>query len=348
MTGAGRQAIPLLAAALAVVPIAAQQQFRSGAEGVSIHASVKRGDRAVTDLEADAFEVFDNGVRQRIVSLDSAMLPLDVTVVLDLSTNDGSSLDDMKSALVELAADLTPEDRFRVLAVTHAVREVIPWTAGGARGIRPDLMGAGAAAVYDALSIALGGVETVDRWPVVMAMTDGCDTLSVTTPARLMDIVRRSGAVLYTLRPEAPRHAPDEAPAGVVAPGVLGRLGTVTDTSQALIDDIVRRRDAIGVAETDGRGRCSEADLEAIGEVSGGRTLRLRPGSSSRNALADALEDQRSSYLLRYEPLGVEPGGWHDVVVQLVEPGDFDVRWRRGYYGSPSLSVQVGATSKPR
>jgi len=177
-------------------------------------------------------------------------------------------------------------------------------------------------------------VETVDRWPVVMAMTDGCDTLSITTPARLMDVVRRSGAVMYTLRPDEPRRPQAEVPPGVVAPGVLGRLGAVTDTSQALIDDIVRRRDSIGVAEADARGRCGEEELEAIGEMSGGRTIRLRSGSSSRNAFAEALDDQRNSYLLRYVPQGVDDAGWHDVVVRLVDPRDRDIRWRRGYYGA--------------
>jgi hypothetical protein len=42
----------------------------------------------------------------------------------------------------------------------------------------------------------------------------------------------------------------------------------------------------------------------------------------------------RQSYVLRYRPTGVKPEGWHELKVTLVRRGRFDIRARRGYFGS--------------
>jgi hypothetical protein len=45
-----------------------------------------------------------------------------------------------------------------------------------------------------------------------------------------------------------------------------------------------------------------------------------------------AIEDFRTSYVLRYTPAGVKPEGWHEVTVS-VKQRNYTVRARRGYRG---------------
>ena len=47
-----------------------------------------------------------------------------------------------------------------------------------------------------------------------------------------------------------------------------------------------------------------------------------------------ALEEFRTSYVLRYRPVGVKPGGWHELGVKIAKR-DYDVRARAGYFWRP-------------
>ena len=40
-----------------------------------------------------------------------------------------------------------------------------------------------------------------------------------------------------------------------------------------------------------------------------------------------------SRHLVRYQPAGVAPGGWHSITVRVTRPGQYAVEARRGYFG---------------
>jgi hypothetical protein len=47
-----------------------------------------------------------------------------------------------------------------------------------------------------------------------------------------------------------------------------------------------------------------------------------------------ALDDFRTSYVLRYAAEGVARAGWHEIAVRVIKPGTrYDVRARKGYGG---------------
>jgi VWFA-related protein len=70
--------------------------------------------------------------------------------------------------------------------------------------------------------------------------------------------------------------------------------------------------------------------LRSIAIGTGGELLTLRNRDSLRETFAQALENFRSSYVLRYTPAGVAAGGWHDVRVS-VRNSRYRVRARQGY-----------------
>lgn len=52
-----------------------------------------------------------------------------------------------------------------------------------------------------------------------------------------------------------------------------------------------------------------------------------------RGGRRDSFDEMGASYVLRYSPRGVEPGGWHTIRVEVVGNDDLDIRARRGNFG---------------
>ena len=72
--------------------------------------------------------------------------------------------------------------------------------------------------------------------------------------------------------------------------------------------------------------------LRAVALNTGGEVIELKKKDGLSFAFLTALENFRTSYVLRYSPTGVEPTGWHDVSVSVRSRG-YTVRARRGYWG---------------
>ena len=120
-----------------VVFLSAQDQrsvFRSEADAVSVPVSVRTIEKAVAGLKASDFELKDNGVVQSIESFSVETLPIDVTLLLDLSRSvEGPRLDRLTYSVGETALLLHADDRFRVIGMQHVLREVFPFQPGGSK-----------------------------------------------------------------------------------------------------------------------------------------------------------------------------------------------------------------------
>ena len=82
--------------AAAIVPVAAQQTFRSTTAVVSVSVSVKRGNAVVANLTAADFALTDNGVAQIVEAVSMESVPVDVTLFLDTSGSTAGKLDEMQ------------------------------------------------------------------------------------------------------------------------------------------------------------------------------------------------------------------------------------------------------------
>jgi hypothetical protein len=291
------RAVAAIACALALG--APQQPFKSGATGVSLNVSVRDRNRVVTGLTAADFVVTDNGVRQAIDDVRVEEVPIDVSLVLDTSGSTAGGLSSLVTDTRAIAGRLRSIDRFRVLTIDTYVYEVLPMRPPTAARWPSRLPFNGASAVYDALAAAMIAPVDVDRRHLVVAMTDGQDTISVLDAADLKDIASRSDAVLHIALVRLP------SAASPVPRNWLAR----------------RDRDIRA--------------LDAIASVTGGE---LHGGESSGTRVVDAFDrvfaDFRQSYVLRYQPQRVRPQGWHAIDVKVARQGGYTVRARRGYFGA--------------
>jgi VWFA-related protein len=274
--------------------LSAQQRnvFRAETDGVSVNVSVREGNRPVAGLKAADFELRDNGVKQSIETLSVETLPIDVTLLLDVSRSvEGQRLERLKYSVGETAQLLRPEDRLRLIAVQHTLREVFAFQPGGSRPPVNSLTAAGGTSLYDGLVAAMMRAAEPDRRQLIIAYTDGQDTISVMSADTVKQVAGFADAVVQLVVPTL--RTPGSSRAEVVP-------------AAATLNDLATR--------------------------TGGQLFLMDYGDRITDGFKRAIDEFRTSYVLRYVPAGVARGGWHEIDVKVTS-GSYDVRARRGYGG---------------
>ena len=72
--------------------------------------------------------------------------------------------------------------------------------------------------------------------------------------------------------------------------------------------------------------------LKEAAAATGGELRREKLDLPVARLFKSVIDDFKASYVLRYTPEGVNPGGWHELTVG-VKGRRYDVRARRGYFG---------------
>ena len=119
--------------------IEAQQTpvFRAGTCVVTVDVFVRAGSTVVSGLAAEDFLVLDNGVRQDVERIDAARVPLDVSLLVDVSGGAPEwwgtprPADDVAGRVTEIARRaqraLGPSDRLRIITIDTYADEVLPF-----------------------------------------------------------------------------------------------------------------------------------------------------------------------------------------------------------------------------
>jgi hypothetical protein len=237
--------------------------------------------------------------------------------LLDASSSvRGTMLERLKTAVTETASLLTPADRIRLIAVQHIIREVFPWQPGGAKPPLSGLTASGSTSLFDGLAAAMMRPSPSDRRQLIVAFTDGIDTSSVVTPMAVKQLAGMTDAVVHAvitiedLRALRGNRMP--------ATGGIGMRGSVSaGLSTADEQQLPTVRPILDAAVAPTGGQVFPVDaLDPVGE-----------------AFAAAIRAFRTSYVLRYSPVGVEKPGWHNLTVSIMRSGRFEIRARRGYEG---------------
>jgi VWFA-related protein len=295
--------------AVAVQPTRGGQApvFRGRADAVSVTVVVRDRQRAVPNLTAGDFQLFDNGVLQEISSTSSELVPVDATLVLDTSGSvQGDAFVRLKRDIERMAGLLKPDDRVRLITFASRVVDVLGLQPGNTNLPLDRLKAGGSTSLENALAAALMIGADTDRPHLVFALTDGVSSPSFMDARRLVRLAEYSSAVLYIAL------VPPVGSKGIDRLDVQARVN-------AGLRDIVRRPTV----------PYREALQDAV-KAAGGRLYEARP-ESPPDLFRQALADFRQSYVLRYTPRGVATAGWHDITVTLPKLNGLVVRSRRGY-----------------
>ena len=314
-------------------PVRSGQTFRTGTDLVMVDVSVRSGGKAVTGLTAGDFVLTDNGVRQQIDNVEATAVPIDLTLVVDVSGNPRGAWqtppmpaalgETVRNEVAPIASLLRPTDRLRVLAIDTYVQHVVPMApVTPLPPLRID--GGGLASLYDALTAALLQPVEPARRHVVVARTKGFDTVSSMDAVAVRAVAERSDALLHLVVMET---AFDNEFAQVA---FQCRMMGFCWPDRTLW--VPHRRQLVG-----GRplhtllrdGQAIAAGAEATGGALHQTELILEP--TLGGTFKKAFEDFRNSYVLRYTLKGVPAGGWHAIEVTVPRARGYTVKARKGY-----------------
>jgi VWFA-related protein len=299
MTRVAALACALICAAALAAPVAQEPTFRTAVDVIRVDVLVLDGLKPVAGLRARDFEVFDNGLPQRIQvdSLEDASL--DVVLALDTSSSvAGRLMTQLISAAEALVAALDDRDRAALLTFSDTLALRAPLTVDRARVRRAlaDVRASGSTSVVDALSAALSLPGASGRPTLLLVFSDGLDTASWLAPSYVLDQARRSDIVIDGV---------------VVGAGARDQPGAL-NAPPADADDIRRF-------------------LPHATAVTGGRLLDGSRGERLSQAFVDALRSFRERYEITYSPEGPQAAGWHAIEVRVKGRRNLTIRARPGY-----------------
>lgn len=323
-------------------PRTTPQQFRATTDVVMVDVAVRRGGTMIAGLKADDFVLADNGVRQRIESVEASAVPIDLTLVVDVSSDPRGVLikvapgDAVKVAgelddeVRRVTTILRPDDRVRLLAIDTYTRQVFAQRPAAAVTPIGRVEPGGMSSLYDTLVGALLQPVEPNRRHVVIARTKGRDTISAVDASTVRSIAQRSDALLHLVMMEKAVDNEDELHTMQcmgLAPGM--GMGLCTPTRKFWVP-FTRTMMAAAPFHTllqDG------VTLAEAAEATGG-ALHQATGFTEPTLIGEfrhAFDDFRASYVLRYTPQGVKREGWHDITVTVPSAPNATVHARKGY-----------------
>jgi Ca-activated chloride channel family protein len=175
--------------------------FRAAVDVVTVGVSVLRGGRPVRGLQARDFTVLDNGVVQQVTGLSYEALPVDLTIVFDVSGSvSGPVIDQLRRGVGDVRRALRPQDRLRLVTFNMAVRRLVDFDEGaGVDAAFADVKPGGGSAVRDAVAVALASGSTPGRRHLIILFTDGYDGSSIATPDTLLAVARATTPAVFAV-----------------------------------------------------------------------------------------------------------------------------------------------------
>jgi Ca-activated chloride channel family protein len=205
----------VLASALALVtatfarPSARQVPvFRTGVDLVNVSATVvdKKG-RLVTGLQADDFQVFEDGQKQTVLYFatgavrDHPGADMHLGLLLDVSESMGEDLKFTRTAAIKFLNTLVDAVDVTVVDFDTEVRAARYGQNDFARLIERirRQKATGMTALYDAIGVYLDGASRQDGRKIMLLYTDGGDTGSSIRLSELFDLLKASDATVYAI-----------------------------------------------------------------------------------------------------------------------------------------------------
>ncbi|MCU1382193.1 MAG: hypothetical protein JWL71_890 [Acidobacteria bacterium] len=196
----------VLALAVALVLLecggAAQQRapFTSKVEAVRVDVLVTDNGQVLRGLGPADFELFDNGVPQRVDLVSFDQIPLNVILALDMSDSvAGDRLEQLRGAGAGLLQALKPDDQAALIAFSHVVQlgsKLTPDLAA-VRDALAAARGSGMTALVDGTYAGIMVGESDAGRGLLIVFSDGVDTSSWLRADLVLDAARRADVVVY-------------------------------------------------------------------------------------------------------------------------------------------------------
>jgi len=279
-----------------------QTPFRAGVDLVSLNVTVTEGTgKYVTDLAAEDFAVFEDGVKQDVTFFTRTNLPIALALLIDTSASMENKLPTAQEAAIGFAKRLRQQDLAEVVDFDSRVVVLQSFSNSAPeleQAIRKTSAG-GSTSLYNAVYIALKDLKKVVakstdeiRRQAIVVLSDGEDTSSLLPFEEVLDLAKRSETAIYAI-------------------GIRAGEGTGVSAKGFKEAEFVMRQFS---QETGGRSFFPNqlTDLAGIyGQISDELSNQYTVGYTSKNPKRD--------------------GSWRRVVVRITRP-NLTARTKLGYF----------------
>ncbi len=197
----------LLTSIFLIIPLFSQANFKVKVEMVNILCvATDRNGRYVTDLKKEDFEIFEDGVKQKIEKFSARTdMPLLIGLLIDTSASVVDKLKFEVDAAVDfLNSVLRPGDFALVTEFDSSVTLVQDFTED-VNQIKQELKllkAGGGTALFDAIYLICQEKmrwSSQDKRKIIVIISDGDDTVSSTTFEDALKAAQESGVVIYAI-----------------------------------------------------------------------------------------------------------------------------------------------------
>jgi VWFA-related protein len=173
-------------------------------EEVVLNATVLEGNRLVPDLKKDNLEVFEDGVKQSLISFQHTDLPVSIAMVVDNSGSMSRKRPSVNKSAMDLIQASNPQDEAFVVNFSDEafIDQDFTSDVGKLRAGLAHIESRGGTALYDAVVASADKLATDAKRPkqVLILITDGEDNASTLNLEQTIRRVQQlSGPVIYTI-----------------------------------------------------------------------------------------------------------------------------------------------------
>jgi VWFA-related protein len=258
------------------------------------------GGRFVPGLEADDFEILEDGVLQELSFFAPKVTPLTVLLLLDSSSSIRPSINGVKGAASSFVRQMWNGDKAMIAFFNESVQLGRDFTddIDLLERIIDTMYPAGMTALYDSVILCLDRLSSVDGRRSLLVFSDGADS-----------------------RPAA--EGSDASPEDAIEAGKLSEVSIYTVGFEGQL--------AFG-----GRRGLNRGFLKQLAQETGGRSFFPTNLDELRGNFARIQRELHSQYRMAYVPDNANrDGSWHRIRVRVKGQPNLDVRTREGYYALP-------------
>jgi Ca-activated chloride channel family protein len=259
----------------------------------------------VTDLTAQDFNIFEDGVKQEVTFFNHTNLPIALALLIDTSASMEPKLPTAQEAAAGFARKLRTQDLAEIVdfdsrvVVLQGFTNAIPDLE---QSIRKTSAG-GSTSLYNAIYIALKDLKKVVaknvdeiRRQAIVVLSDGEDTSSLLPFEEVLDLAKRSETAIYSIG--------------------LRSNDTLSSSTKGFKE--------------------AEFVLRQFSQETGGRSFFPNQASDLANVYGQIADELSSQYTVGYTSRNAKrDGSWRRVVVRVTRP-NLTARTKQGYFAPTS------------
>jgi VWFA-related protein len=271
----------------------------------------------VTDLNADDFEIQEEGINQTIAYFtrildEESQIPLTLGFLLDtsgsMSKGDKIQRIDIARQFAELLLkELKPTDQMRVYAFDNIYRALTPMTSDlnliqhNLSKVEIDTVGSPGTALLRSVELTIEQLESYFGRKIIVLCSDGQNTIAGPSPETLIEKLKKRDITVIS-------------------------LGTVTKQELEAVDTGVNTRYRVPKEAKDARRL-----MKDLAEETGGASFFPKNVSALPGTIEKIRSLIRSQYAIAYKPQNETIKGWRKIKVKCKRAG-IKLNYRKGYY----------------